>query len=248
MEVLELLLVIVSSIFAGRCLITLTRINVDYMFHQDEMLIRQYTGNPSVHSFDLGQRSLQLFKSSVSFKKFIGYDVLAVFFGIYWYQDAQIDNASIYVLLIYICCYSLIVSDNYKMILPDSVLLALLCVGLVMSASGLTYDVLTAISNSICVFYCLYIFIFLYELLRKREVMGRGDIKLISICFLFIPITFLSSFVVVASIFFLATTGIKRFFETNSIEENPFGPSICISFLLHYELGNVVSILFDRWS
>ncbi|APE04225.1 hypothetical protein BM526_19845 (plasmid) [Alteromonas mediterranea] len=218
------------------------------MYHQDEMLIRQYTGNSSFHSFDLGQRSLQLFKSSVSFKKFIGYDFLAVFFGIYWYQDVQIDNASIYVLLIYICCYSLIVSDNYKMILPDSVLLALLCVGLVMSASGLTYDVLTTISNSICVFYSLYIFIVLYELLRKREVMGRGDIKLISICFLFIPITFLSSFVVVASIFFLATTGIKRFFETNNIEENPFGPSICISFLLHYELGNVVSILFVRWS
>lgn len=245
---IELLLVIISSIIVGRFLIIVSRMNVDYMFHQDEVVIRQYTGNTSTNSFGFGQRTLRLAKASMSFKEFIGYDFLALFFGIYWYQDAQIDNASIYVLLIYICCYSLIVSDNYKMILPDSVLLALLCIGLMMSASGLTYDVLSAIINSICVFYSLYIFIVLYELLRQKEVMGRGDIKLISICFLFIPISLLTSFVVVASILFLATTVIKRFFEVNNIEQNPFGPSICISFLLHYELGNVVSMLIILWS
>ena len=147
MEPIELLLVIISSIIVGRFLIIVSRMNVDYMFHQDEMVVRQYTGNTSTNSFDFGQRTLSLVKASMSFKKFIGYDFLALFFGIYWYQDAQIDNASIYVLLIYICCYSLIVSDNYKMILPDSVLLALLCIGLMMSASGLTYDVLSSYSS-----------------------------------------------------------------------------------------------------
>lgn len=218
------------------------------MFHQDEMLISQYTGNTSPNDFDFSHRLFIVFKTLLSNTKNIGYDLLAIFFGIYWYQNTLVPFESIYVLVVYICCYSLIVSDNYKMILPDSVLLVLLCIGLIMSVSGHTYDALFAIKNSISIFYSLYAFIFFYELLRKREVMGRGDIKLISVCFLYIPISLFSSFVVVASIFLLATIGIKRLFVTNSIKENPFGPSICISFLLHYELGNVLSILLNSWS
>lgn len=212
------------------------------MIYCDELAIKYYLEQTHEYDFSLKKRIFSSTSPFLTIKRYLLYDVLAVALCCLLLTVLDEDSLFIYASIL-IVCFCLMAADFYKMLLPDSLLAILFSVGLYAGINSVFIPLEDAVFNVIVVFYGLYAFIKTYEFVRKREVMGRGDIKLIPLCFLFVPLQSFVPFVVIACILFLLGVFISKKSKANMDSPFPFGPALCASLILHVFYGQEIIML-----
>lgn len=120
--------------------------------------------------------------------------------------------------------------DFEHQILPDELSYSLLWAGLVCSCWGLYTNSMNAILGALLAYFSLWIISFLFKLIRKKEGLGQGDLKLFAAIatwtgILYLPlILFLAALSSIIFIFFRKIIAKKSYSDPA-----PFGPFLAFS-------------------
>lgn len=137
--------------------------------------------------------------------------------------------------LIIVTSMIMIISDLETYIIPDSMqvcLLILSCIFIYINKFNLYYS----FGSAFAYFSTIYIAGFIVEKLKKKEAVGGGDIKFITIAGLVLGFESLTLF-----LFFSGLIGVIFGLTWKKITKNeyfPFGPALIISYLILFYLNN----------
>lgn len=168
-------------------------------------------------------------------------ELLSVIIGLLIYSSTGFTPNG---LLIYLIAYILLlisVIDYYKLIIPNNLLFVLL--GFVIAF--LLIDSAPLINRmilSLALLTVLYIIQQVFELLKKKEVMGAGDLKLIFVLTLLLDISSCITAIWISSLLALVFVIISNKFRLNSIKE------IKVPFGLYLSVGFMMVFIFNLYS
>ena len=241
-------LLVLLSLITSRVSIVISDLLVGMMQHSDAKAINEFLDEERVSSsFTISGSIEKSLKEVFSLKPsvcFFDAILLVLLLNIFYTVEQPLlllVNLAVTVML-----FLLSRVDYRSMLLPDSLLAALLSIGILVNLEFyVLVDYTEALTAMVFSFYAAYTFIKAYELLRKKEMMGRGDIKLFSLSFMFFSVDMFSSHIVVSSVIFLFSTLIVKFFTArlSKVEMDthyPFGPAICLSVYLHMLYGDLL--------
>jgi leader peptidase (prepilin peptidase)/N-methyltransferase len=129
----------------------------------------------------------------------------------------------------------LTISDFSEKLLPDVIVYPLLWLGLYASTQHMFISTEEAIIGGLFGYLSIFVFTNVYELIRKKEAMGRGDFKLIAALCTFIGIYNLMNLLLIASFFLMTFAFTSKIFKRD--DYYAFGPFLCMSgwLLLFYK-------------
>lgn len=127
-----------------------------------------------------------------------------------------------------VICMIMIITDLETYTIPDSTQLALLFTSLIFIFYN-NFDPLYSVFSAIIYFLLIFICGLIVEYWKKKDAIGGGDIKLITICGLVLGISLLPLFFLFSGLFGLIFGLIWQKVKKN--EYFPFGPALVASFL-----------------
>ena len=127
-----------------------------------------------------------------------------------------------------VICMIMIITDLETYTIPDSTQLALLFTSLIFIFYN-NFDPLYSVFSAIIYFLLIFICGLIVEYWKKKDAIGGGDIKLITICGLVLGISLLPLFFLFSGLFGLIFGLIWKIIKKN--EYFPFGPALVASFL-----------------
>ncbi len=159
-----------------------------------------------------------------------------LFLSLFIHSGNQVSVFFIKYLLLFSMGVIIFFIDAFHMIIPDSLSLPLIPIGLVFSlVPGSDVSVLSSLSGAAAGFILFYGLGWLYLKLKNIEAMGGGDVKLI---------TALGAFLgfrgVLISIFFASILAIVGFIVMRLQKDKhfPFGPFLILGAMVYVFLGN----------
>jgi leader peptidase (prepilin peptidase)/N-methyltransferase len=146
-----------------------------------------------------------------------------------------ISSAGVFGLLFTYLAVILTISDFSEKLLPDIIVYPLLWLGLLASTQNIFISSEEAITGAIGSYIAIFLFTNVYELIRKKEAMGRGDFKLIAALCTFIGIGNFMNLLLIASFLLIVFAFTSKVFKRE--EHHAFGPFLCMSgwLLLFYK-------------
>ncbi len=156
-------------------------------------------------------------------------------FGIFWAWGAQPVLAPLLLAVPFLVAATLI--DWTHMILPDDINVSLTILGILyvlLSAwqAGWSLDVvISALSASVLLFVTLFAASYLLSKIKKREALGRGDLKFLPAAGLFLGIPALPTYLALGGVLGVFTALLKG--KNGSGGAFPFGPALIISLYIH---------------
>ena len=120
--------------------------------------------------------------------------------------------------LILLCLIVIVIYDFRLLVIPNRIILILILI-------YLTKFNIYSFLNSLLITFILYLFIKTIENIKHKEMMGRGDLKLI-----FTLGLYLNQYRIIKMLFISCLLGI--IFNYKNKDRFAFGPYLCISFLL----------------
>jgi leader peptidase (prepilin peptidase)/N-methyltransferase len=171
---------------------------------------------------------LEVFKSNIV-------DWVVLFSTILIFTKYGMTTAGLFGLLFTYLLVILTISDFSEKLLPDVIVYPLLWTGLFASTQQIFISTEEAIIGALFGYISIFVFTNVYELIRKKEAMGRGDFKLIAALCTFIGIYNLMNLLIIASFFFLTFAFTSKIFKRD--DYYAFGPFLCMSgwLLLFYK-------------
>ena len=147
----------------------------------------------------------------------------------------------IFVLLFIWLLICMFVIDLQHQLLPDSLTLCLLWLGLIANAQSLFTTLPTAVLSAAGAYVALWLFIKLFYLITGKIGMGHGDFKLFAAFGAWFGWTQLPVILLISSITG-AITGIIYLKSTSQTRETPipFGPFLCIAGLISLFYGKTI--------
>lgn len=140
-------------------------------------------------------------------------------------------------------CLVLTYYDLTQLRLPNVWVGVLALLGLAVFARGSDplYSLVTKALTAVAVTLAFYLFITLYARLRNRSGMGMGDVKFIGAAAIWLPLTVLPLFLVIASGLAICSLLLIAVIQRKSWDEIsktrfPFGPFLCFSLFISYIL------------
>lgn len=130
--------------------------------------------------------------------------------------------------LFIVICMIMIITDLETYTIPDSTQVALLFTSLIFIFYN-NFDPLYSVFSAIIYFLLIFICGLIVEYWKKKDAIGGGDIKLITICGLVLGISLLPLFFLFSGLFGLIFGLIWKIIKKN--EYFPFGPALVASFL-----------------
>lgn len=127
-----------------------------------------------------------------------------------------------------VICMIMIITDLETYTIPDSTQLALLFTSLIFIFYN-NFDPLYSVFSAIIYFLLIFICGLIVEYWKKKDAIGGGDIKLITICGLLLGIDVLPLFFLFSGLFGLIFGLIWQKIKKN--EYFPFGPALIVAFL-----------------
>ena len=217
------------------------------MLHQDKVAIneaideKRYESNFSLKNSLLSSAKVAIFNKGEDGICQLAWDCLFISTILFTFYHFGFTDKTYVIAIISFILLILTRIDINEMLLPDSLLLALLGVGFISNVYIFPFVVIEdAVIAMTGVFYGIYAFIKTFEFLRDKELMGRGDIKLYSVSFMFIPASVFGSHIVISSLFFLVHSFIyNALYKKENSNPFPFGPAICLSLYAHILFGDV---------
>jgi prepilin signal peptidase PulO-like enzyme (type II secretory pathway) len=152
----------------------------------------------------------------------------AVLFVLSYLKFGVSFNTMIFDLII-VVCLTMFVADLETYTLPDLLQIALLILSLTFIFNN-DYDFCYAILSGFAYFLAFYLTAFLVSKWKKKEALGGGDIKFVSIIGLILGINNIVIFLFLAGLFGIIFGLIWK--KTKKNEYFPFAPALIVSFLL----------------
>jgi leader peptidase (prepilin peptidase)/N-methyltransferase len=151
------------------------------------------------------------------------------------YSKYGVTTAGLFGLLFTYLLVILTISDFSEKLLPDVIVYPLLWIGLYASTQHIFISTEEAIIGALFGYISIFVFTNVYELIRKKEAMGRGDFKLIAALCTFIGIYNLMNLLLIASFFLMTFAITSKIFKRD--DYYAFGPFLCMSgwLLLFYK-------------
>lgn len=131
--------------------------------------------------------------------------------------------------LIIVVCLIMIISDLETYIIPDLMQISLLILSLVFIYYN-NFDILYSVISAIVYFGIIFLSGFIVEKWKKKDAIGGGDIKFITIAGLVLGVSSLPFFFLFSGIFGVIFGLLWKKIKKN--EYFPFGPALVVSFLL----------------
>jgi leader peptidase (prepilin peptidase)/N-methyltransferase len=162
-------------------------------------------------------------------------DWVVLFSTIFIYSKYGMTTAGLFGLLFTYLLVILAISDFSEKLLPDVIVYPLLWFGLYASTQHIFISTEDAIFGAILGYISIFVFTNIYELIRKKEAMGRGDFKLIAALCTFIGFSNLMNLLIIASSFLMVFAFTSKLFKRD--DYYAFGPFLCASgwLLLFYK-------------
>lgn len=164
---------------------------------------------------------------------------LAIFYihGISYMTLASVMLAS--------CLIALAFIDQKEGLLPDQITLPLLWIGLVLNSFGLIVTPQQAIIGATSGYLFFYLLNKLFKLVRKRDGLGQGDMKLIAVLGAWLGWQILPGLVLIASSAGLLVSLMLRYRQQTTLSDAiPFGPYLSLagilSLLFYQQLTNII--------
>lgn len=154
-----------------------------------------------------------------------------------------------FVLLAIWLLISLIFIDLDHQILPDSLTLSLLWLGLLANTQNLFVSLPTAVISAAGAYLSLWLFIKLFYLITGKVGMGHGDFKLFAAFGAWFGWTYLPLILLISSIAGAIIGGIYLSLSKKTRDTTiPFGPFLCIAALISLFWGqNIISWYLNLW-
>ncbi len=130
--------------------------------------------------------------------------------------------------LIIVVCLIMIISDLETYIIPDSMQISLLILSLIFIYYN-NFDILYSVISAIVYFGIIFLSGFIVEKWKKKDAIGGGDIKFITIAGLVLGVSSLPFFFLFSGIFGVIFGLLWKKIKKN--EYFPFGPALVVSFL-----------------
>lgn len=152
----------------------------------------------------------------------------AVFFLLSYYKFGFSLNTIIMDLII-VVCFTMFVADLETYTLPDLLQISLLVLALTFICNN-NYNILYSILSAFSYFLVIYLTSLIVSRWKKKDALGGGDIKFITIVGLILGMHNITIFLFLAGLFGVIFGLIWKRFKKN--EYFPFGPALIASFLL----------------
>lgn len=131
--------------------------------------------------------------------------------------------------MIFVCCLIMIVTDLEHCIMPDSMQICLLIIGLFFIYYN-NIDILYSVFSALIYFLIIYVSGFIVEKWKKKEAIGGGDLKFITIAGMYLGMKKLPYFFLIAGIVGLVFGLIWN--KGRKDKYFPFAPALILSFLM----------------
>lgn len=239
---------VLYGLLYSRLSIYFSKVIVERMYHSDANAINEYLKEEKIKtnfSYSSVLRDSFGYMRSISLSSLL-YDTVFIFLSLNIFFMLGSSQLALSCLIVTSVLFLLSRIDFEDMLLPDMLLAILFSLGVFINIKVYPLvDVDNALISMVVSFYSVYLFVKCYEFFRKKEIMGRGDIKLFALSFFFFPSSMFSSHIVVSSSVFLIYTAAHNIYAqsktSNDSEQHfPFGPAICLSIYLHMMYGEVL--------
>ena len=145
------------------------------------------------------------------------------------YLKFGVDWNTIIFDMIIVVCFTMFISDLETYILPDSLQISLLVLSLAFIFYN-HFDILQSVISAFLYFIIIYITAYIVSKWKKKDSLGGGDIKFITVAGLILGLNNLTMFLFLAGLFGIIFGLIWKIFKKN--DYFPFAPALIFSYLL----------------
>jgi len=155
-------------------------------------------------------------------------EVITAIFFLFSYYKFGFSLNTIIVDLIIVICFTMFVTDLETYTIPDSLQISLLILVLLFIFNN-NFDIFYSVLSGFFYFFIIYLTAFIVSKYKKKDALGGGDVKFITIAGLILGLYNITIFLFLAGLFGIIFGLVWKKIKKN--EYFPFAPALIVSFL-----------------